>query len=211
MRHTLPVLQGPFADRLDQIEIPIPCHVPWDSMSGDDRIRHCGQCRQNVYNVEAFTRAEALGLLEARAGRVCLRIFRRPDGRVLTADCRERLRAARRRGWLVFAGVAIVVLWAELWAQVVGLMGLRRILDDNVQGGVPTAGAIAMPPPGPPEVPRVPSPPEPFMGTPPPPRHKMGEAPRLMGKPAPRKEERIMGKRVSIQSMTTGAIVKRAD
>jgi hypothetical protein len=162
MRRSLRV----FPAALDRIEIPVPCEVPWDSMAGDDQVRHCGACRQNVYNVASLTRPEALRLLEARAGHVCLRIFRRPDGTVLTADCRDRLRAARKRGLLVFAGVLVVVLWAQICAQIVGLIGLRRVLDGGVTGEVALVNAPVPPPP-------------PMMGAPvaPPP------APLLVGKP----------------------------
>jgi hypothetical protein len=36
---------------LDRIEIASPCTVEWDSMTGDDRSRFCGQCKLNVYNI----------------------------------------------------------------------------------------------------------------------------------------------------------------
>ena len=110
-------------DALDCIEIPIPCKASWDGMAGDDRVRHCGDCRQNVYNIAAFSRAEATRLLQDRSGRVCVRIFRRPDGTVITDDCRARLRAARKRGLLIFAGTLLIVAWAQLCAQFVGLHG----------------------------------------------------------------------------------------
>ena len=167
MRRSLPVLNGN-PDTLDLVEIPIPCEVPWDSMPGDEQVRHCGQCKQNVYNVEAFTRAEALRLLNARA---CLRIYRRPDNTVLTSDCRERLRAARKKGLLVFAGVALVILWAQICAQFVGLMGLKRLWGGTRTMGEPIAVPGQMAPP----VIPVPGPPVPVQGPPPPP--KMGEAP----------------------------------
>jgi hypothetical protein len=166
MRRSLPVLDSS-PDALDLVEIPIPCEVPWDAMPGDEQVRHCGQCKQNVYNVEAFTRAEALRLLGARA---CLRIYRRPDNTVITSDCRERLRAARKRGLLVFAGVALIVLWAQICAQFVGLVGLRRLFGGERTMGEPVAiplpGQIAPPPIEPPKVvvpplagkPRLPNP-----------------------------------------------------
>jgi hypothetical protein len=204
MRRSLPVLNDT-ADALDLVEIPIPCEVPWDGMPGDEQVRHCGQCKQNVYNVSAFTRAEALRLLRSRA---CLRIYRRPDDTVITSDCRERLRAARKRGLLVFAGALLVVLWAQICAQFVGMMGLRRLV-----GGGPTMGAPA-PVPGQiaPALPIEPAPPPPpiLMGEPavapePPPTPKMGEIappppprpkakPRLMGRAAPTPPAHKMGK-----------------
>jgi hypothetical protein len=51
-------------DALDCIEIPIPCKASWDDMAGDRRVRHCGDCRQNVYNIAAFSRREATQLLQ---------------------------------------------------------------------------------------------------------------------------------------------------
>ena len=190
MRRSLPVLDSR-PDALDLAEIPIPCEVPWDAMPGDEQVRHCGQCKQNVYNVEAFTRAEALRLLGAR---VCLRIYRRPDNTVITSDCRERLRAARKRGLLVFAGVALVVLWAQICAQFVGIMGLRRLVGgDRTMGepvAIPLPGQIAVPSVPPLRTAGVPRLPEAEAGTPRPPKkiikHYLG------GKPAPRHEK--MGK-----------------
>lgn len=167
MRHSLPVISND-RDVLDRIEIPLPCHVPWADMSGDDRVRFCGDCRQKVYNVAQFTRAEATRLLNDSSGRVCLRIFRRPDGTVITDDCRARLRAARKRGLLIFAGTLLVVFWAQICAQFVGLVGLRRVLSSGGTQGeapmtMPMAGAVApMPPPPPPiEMGKPPAPPVP--------------------------------------------------
>ena len=111
-------------DAIDQIEISSPCTVSWDEMraaGGDGRVRFCGQCRQNVYNVEAMSRVEARRLIAAREGRVCVRILRRPDGTVVTADCWARLRAARRRGFLPFLGMMVLVGFTELIAIGVGL------------------------------------------------------------------------------------------
>ena len=175
MRRSLPVFRGTLPvfnvapDALDLVEIPIPCEVPWSAMPGDEQVRHCGQCQQNVYNVSSFTRAEAMRLLQ---GRACLRIYRRPDNTVITSDCRERLRAARKRGLLVFAGVALVVLWAQICAQFVGLMGLKRLLG----GGHQTASApVPVPARIAPVIP-VPVPPQVIQGPPPPP--EMGLPPR---------------------------------
>ena len=168
MRRSLPVINEKAApDALDLVEIPIPCEVPWAGMPGDEQVRHCGQCKQNVYNVAAFTRAEAMQLLRQRA---CLRIYRRPDNTVITSDCRERLRAARKRGLLVFAGVALVVLWAQICAQFVGIMGLKRLLGGHQTKGapvpVPAQIAPVIPIPRPPPVVQGP-PPLPTMGLPP--------------------------------------------
>jgi hypothetical protein len=191
MRRSLPVINEKAApDMLDLVEIPIPCEVPWDGMPGDEQVRHCGQCKQNVYNVSAFTRAEAMQLLRQRA---CLRIYRRPDNTIITSDCRARLRAARKRGLLVFAGALLVVLWAQICAQFVGMMGLRRLIGGGATMGEPAPiampGQIAPPPPPP-----SPPPSRALMGeiAPPPPKRP------LAGKPAVPKGDLLLG-RVAIK------------
>jgi len=117
-------------DAIDQIEISSPCTVAWEEMraaGADGRVRFCGHCRQNVYNVEAMSRAEAQRLIAAREGRLCVRILRRPDGTVVTADCWARLRAARRRGFLPFLGMMVLVGLTELAAIGVGLVRLKGL------------------------------------------------------------------------------------
>jgi hypothetical protein len=167
---------------LEQIRIASPCEVPWDSMRGDDRVRFCRSCRQNVYNVEAMTRAEAERLIGAREGRVCVRMLWRPDGTVVTADCWTRLRAARRRGVIPFLAMLVVVGWAELVAMRFGL----RPWQPRTMGAPPPAPPPATTPVG--EATPPPPPPQPLVrlaGKPAIPVHKMGE-PRFMGRMLPR-------------------------
>jgi hypothetical protein len=77
----------PTVDALDSIAIPIACPVPWDAMRGDHRTRFCDKCSQHVHDVSELTRAEAIDLVTSGEKVPCLRIYRRPDGRVMTADC----------------------------------------------------------------------------------------------------------------------------
>lgn len=137
VRH-LPVLQRP-APRfdLDAIEVETPCAVPWERMPGDNRVRYCGHCRQNVYNIQALSRAEAVRVVSVREGRVCIRFHRRRDGTVVTADCWARLRAARRKGLLAFVGTLVVVGAAQLFAMFVGVAALKWNLRATAQAGAP--------------------------------------------------------------------------
>lgn len=141
---------NPPRDAVDRIEIASPCTVPWETMPGNERVRFCGQCRQNVFNVEALSRDEARRLIASQEGRVCVRMLRRPDGTVVTADCWSRLRAARRRGILPFIAMLLIVGLAELVAIGSGLSGLRRLT------GSPAARTPATSPQVP--TPRVPPP-----------------------------------------------------
>jgi hypothetical protein len=82
---------------LDLIQIATPCEASWDEMRGDDRVRFCGQCKLNVYNLTDMPRDEAENLIHEREGRLCVRFFKRDDGTVLTRDCPVGLRAVRQR------------------------------------------------------------------------------------------------------------------
>jgi hypothetical protein len=96
----------PTIDLLDSITVASPCDVSWREMRGDDRSRFCGKCQKNVFDLSAMTTAEALLLLGDKNNRPCIRLFRRADGRVMTADCPVGLRARtwrrlrRRASWL---------------------------------------------------------------------------------------------------------------
>src|SRR5262249_31440390 len=61
--------------------------VSWDAMHGDHQVRFCARCRQDVYNLSEMSGAAAVRLIEARQGRLCVQLFRRRDGTLLTADC----------------------------------------------------------------------------------------------------------------------------
>src|SRR5262245_7444360 len=127
---------------LDAILIASPCSVPWESMTGDAAKRYCGQCRLHVYDFSQMTRKEAEALLTRTHGDICKRIWRRPDGRVLTKACgpvAEALRAVRRRVRVVAAAAA----------------GLLAALGLGGCGGTraPESGTAATPPPSSPPPP----------------------------------------------------------
>jgi hypothetical protein len=73
-------------NKLDRIQIPKPCSVGWEQMSGDDQIRFCNECNKRVYNLSAMTRRQAEALIEALHGRLCARITRREDGAIVVAS-----------------------------------------------------------------------------------------------------------------------------
>jgi hypothetical protein len=98
-------------DLLDRISIASPCSANWNDMQGDDRRRFCASCRLHVHDLSAMTRDDAEALLRAAGqGRVCVRLFRRADGRVLTRDCPVGLRQKLRAAWARAAA-----LWLCLW------------------------------------------------------------------------------------------------
>ncbi|MBK6465306.1 MAG: hypothetical protein IPF92_30530 [Myxococcales bacterium] len=82
---------------LDAVSIASPCSARWEGMVGDDRARFCGKCEKNVYNLSALTRDEAEAVLRAKEGELCVRLYRREDGTVLTQDCPVGVRRKRMR------------------------------------------------------------------------------------------------------------------
>jgi hypothetical protein len=94
---------------LNDIRVASPCSVPWNQMNGDDRSRHCSQCNQAVYDISALTADEAADLL-ASHGDVCVRLYRREDGTVMTQNC-----PARMVSWVRWAMVQVGVVAACLF------------------------------------------------------------------------------------------------
>lgn len=93
--------------RIDDVQIASPCSVAWDDMDGDDKVRHCYQCKLNVYNIAAMEHREAVELLGLRDD-ICIRLFRRKDGTVITRDCPIGLKVMKRyarMGFLIIAGM----------------------------------------------------------------------------------------------------------
>ncbi len=81
---------------LDHIEIASPCSVSWDNMNGDAVTRHCGQCQLSVYNISEMSKSQAEKLIQEHEGRLCIRLYRRFDGTVITKDCPIGLRKIKQ-------------------------------------------------------------------------------------------------------------------
>jgi Carboxypeptidase regulatory-like domain len=84
-------------DLLENVRVAAPCPASWERMTGDERVRHCGECELNVYNLSDMTRVEAERLLATHEGRLCIRFYRRDDGTIITRDCPRGLQALIRR------------------------------------------------------------------------------------------------------------------
>jgi TonB family protein len=80
---------------LEKIKVAAPCNAEWRWMYGNDRVRFCGQCSQNVYNLSAMTHEQAEDLILKTEGRLCVRFYRRADGTILTRNCPVGLQAVK--------------------------------------------------------------------------------------------------------------------
>jgi hypothetical protein len=95
---------------LEHLRVATPCKADWDDMMGDDRVRFCGQCQKNVYNLSNMSRKEAERLVINREGGMCVRFYRRADGTVITANCPVGLRNIKRRMSRVASAIISAVL-----------------------------------------------------------------------------------------------------
>ncbi len=110
---------------LDAVKIASPCSADWSAMQGDDKTRYCGKCEKNVYNLSAMTREEAELLMLEKEGELCIRLYRRTDGTVLTQDCPVGVRRKRLRL------VGVLAIGGGLAASLAGF-GAHRALHRDV-------------------------------------------------------------------------------
>lgn len=131
---------------LEKIKIAAPCKAEWKWMYGDDRVRFCGQCSQNVYNLSAMTREQAEALIVRNEGRLCIRFYRRADGTILTKNCSVGLQAikdkfTRTRTHVIAAILTLLAYLGILWrfsiptkmqGQMVSASNLYPVMGDFV-------------------------------------------------------------------------------
>jgi hypothetical protein len=100
-------------------------------MIGDERVRFCGQCNLNVYNLSAMNKGDAERLISQTEGRLCIRYYRRADGTILTNNCPVGLRALKRRmSRIASASAAAVISF---------LGGLLAVTGSREQPPIPVA------------------------------------------------------------------------
>jgi hypothetical protein len=91
VRTYLPVLDAELREATDPwlqaIRVTTPCRARWEDMEGDDVTRHCTHCDRDVYEISRMSRDEIAALFTRAAESPCVRLQRRHDGRIVTADC----------------------------------------------------------------------------------------------------------------------------
>jgi len=118
-------------------------------MPGTDRVRNCADCALNVYNLTEMTTREARALIRQHEGRLCVRLYRRADGTVLTRDCPEGVPSAateRRRGAVVALALAALFAGSIGMTQAAWSMLGAVTSSTYYSGGEYIMGDIAPPP-----------------------------------------------------------------
>ncbi len=114
-----------YTNPLDNVKIAAPCSADWSKMLGDERKRHCSECKLNVYNLSEMTQREAENFLIKAEGRVCLRIYRRNDGTVLTQNCPVGWQAIKKRASRT--ATAVFALIAGFFSGIFALESLKSL------------------------------------------------------------------------------------
>jgi hypothetical protein len=139
------------ASPLDDVRIASPCRANWDDMLGDNRVRFCAPCAKNVYNLSALSRDEAEVLLReseateaAGTGSLCVRLYRRADGTVLTEDCAVGVRRKRRR-LVVFGAVGAGLMAAGSAMELFTASAITAV--GTTMGSIAPTPSVASDPP----------------------------------------------------------------
>jgi len=140
-----------YQSRLNNIRISSPCSANWNDMYGNDRMRFCGECKLNVYNLSGMSREEAEDLVMNAEGRLCVRFFRRLDGTVITENCpvgwakvkartKVYVTAAFSLLMTLFGGLCIASLFNR---KPVAVMGDLRVNPMPIPDARMTMGAVS--------------------------------------------------------------------
>jgi hypothetical protein len=126
---------------LDNIKVASPCSANWNEMYGNDRMRFCGDCKLNVYNLSGMSRQEAENLVMNAEGRLCVRFYQRRDGTVITRDCPV--------GWAKVKARAKVYVTAAFSVLMTFLGGMSVVSIFSSKPRTTTGTMIANPTPTP--------------------------------------------------------------
>lgn len=114
-------------DLLSHTTVASPCPASWEAMSGNEKIRFCSECKLNVYNLSEMSKTEAEKLLRNHEGdRLCIRLYLRADGTIITRDCPVGIRLLKIRTYKT---------WKRLIATAASVLGMAS------QGMASPAGA----------------------------------------------------------------------
>lgn len=70
----------------NELKVESPCHMRWSGLKGNGSKRWCDECALHVVDGASLTRAEATDLVKASEERVCMRIVRDAEGRIVHAE-----------------------------------------------------------------------------------------------------------------------------
>jgi hypothetical protein len=133
--------------------------MSWQDLQGDDRVRFCGKCRLNVYNLADMERDEIDRLVRRTEGRLCGTLYMRGDRTATIQKCRGAAIRKKVRALLTLG--TLLLLGATSWFFRTQIKLDRAVCPPLVQDALDwidpppsrpmrLMGEIACPPPPPP-------------------------------------------------------------
>ena len=107
-------------------------------MLGDDRKRHCGECKLSVFNLSGMSRTEAENLIMNAEGRLCVRFYKRADGSVITQDCPVGWARVKQRTKAYVTALASMIF---TFFGAIGLVTAFKKSNETVVGMIPYSTA----------------------------------------------------------------------
>jgi hypothetical protein len=107
-----------------KVTIKTPCSVAWEEWKEGETVRFCDQCKLNVHNLSTKSDKEVKELLKNKTGRLCVFMYKRQDGSVVTDNCPVSLRMLRTkiRAWV--ACLLLLLTWVfPLLGKAQGVVG----------------------------------------------------------------------------------------
>jgi hypothetical protein len=142
-----------FDNPLANVRIASPCSARWEDMYGDERLRFCGECKLNVYNLSGMTKYDAENLFRLAEGSLCVRYYQRPDGTIMTKDCPVGWARVKERVSVLAAAVlsiaislvGVLFLASGFFKKVEVRNSLESVLETVNPKPKPLMGAVALP------------------------------------------------------------------
>ena len=133
--------------------------MSWDDLVGNDRIRYCGKCKLNVYNLADMAPPEVEAIVRRTEGRLCGRLYLRGDRTASLRDCPSTAKRAILRRIVATASVLFLALFATLFRSMEGpdrsglpgwLQSIVALIDPKPDRRPCVVGTLApLPPPAP--------------------------------------------------------------
>ncbi|MDR3615995.1 MAG: hypothetical protein P4L53_20730 [Candidatus Obscuribacterales bacterium] len=143
-------------DIINNLRIASPCPMLWGDMqrTHEEAVRFCGDCHKKVYDVSKMSAKETTMLLqkaEVSGASICMQLYRRADGTILTDDCpvgMRRIRDTWRKLRSTAAAFVVFLCSQSLFAQGKDLAAQSKSSSTRPRVPVPSDSAVPPPPPG---------------------------------------------------------------
>jgi len=136
---------------INNLRIASPCPMLWSDMqlTPEEAVRFCGDCRKNVYDVSKMSATETALLLqkaEVSGTSMCMQLYQRADGTIITDDCPvglRRIRDAWRKVRSVAAAFVVFIGAQSVFAQEKDSSTENKPRPSRGSVSIPMGGAIA--------------------------------------------------------------------